>query len=769
MPPKNIIINTIDEEGSYKQETLTSDIIPFENGITVTSGSLNITVPSGQSVTIAPSGSSGGIRIQGDGSLVALGQLTLSGAQTSSGSSATIAYVNSQDITLSGLINTKADTTYVDDAIIALTPVVRNRVLHVAIDGSDGLGNGSLDRPYFTVIHALSLIPDNGLTVDTSYTIMLGAGNHSTSSCRLKPFVALVGLGYTVSRLTVEDGSISLESGYGSDSRNQIHNLELVNTNITLDYSQYSDATSILDIVGCQIKGSLACIGRAFGQDFINISASTVEARATTTNCHIDATETTFLSRITFELLSLNAGPLTTRLHACKVLGRYGQISDRSVVWETNISASKMANLNIDGRQMTVTMDEISFPNVLDISIINNSGERIIAKNKPFPRLVDVPGSLSAFGLIGDYAVDADYTYECIGANSWTNSILTLQTSINQRLTLSGGTLSGPLTLSGDPTLSGQAANKFYVDSLGSAVKSFIYGDGSDGSVAIGGNTTLVRTMYYDNLSIGGAGILNTGGFKIFVRNALTVNGSINRNGNVGSNTVLSTGGAAGAALASADLGGGGKGSAGANGATAVGAIAAAVVATTPSLISGTGGGGGAGGAASAGSPAGGATGAGTANIFRPIRDLKTDLNLGIVVALGGSGGRGGSSGGGAGGNGGGGGGGASGGAVVAIFAKNINIAVTGSIRSLGGNGGNASAGIGNNAGGGGGGGGGCGGAVYMVFDTLTNLGSISAAGGTGGTGGLGLGTGLPGVSGTAGSAGRIQQYNLINKTLTVV
>lgn len=41
----------------------------------------------------------------------------------------------------------------------------------------------------------------------------------------------------------------------------------------------------------------------------------------------------------------------------------------------------------------------------------------------------------------------------------------TLSGLIDQRLSLSGGTMSGPITLDGNPTLSGQASNKNYVDS----------------------------------------------------------------------------------------------------------------------------------------------------------------------------------------------------------------------------------------------------------------------------------------------------------------
>jgi hypothetical protein len=54
-----------------------------------------------------------------------------------------------------------------------------------------------------------------------------------------------------------------------------------------------------------------------------------------------------------------------------------------------------------------------------------------------------------------------------------------------------------------------------------------VYGTGSDGTVVIASNTSLTRDMYYDNLTINSGSHLNTNGFKVFVKNTLTINGSI--------------------------------------------------------------------------------------------------------------------------------------------------------------------------------------------------------------------------------------------------
>lgn len=60
-----------------------------------------------------------------------------------------------------------------------------------------------------------------------------------------------------------------------------------------------------------------------------------------------------------------------------------------------------------------------------------------------------------------------------------------------------------------------------------------IYGTGSDGTVVIASNTSLTRDMYYNSLTINSGSHLNTNGFKVFVKNTLTVNGSIGINAGV--------------------------------------------------------------------------------------------------------------------------------------------------------------------------------------------------------------------------------------------
>ena len=92
-----------------------------------------------------------------------------------------------------------------------------------------------------------------------------------------------------------------------------------------------------------------------------------------------------------------------------------------------------------------------------------------------------------------------------------------------------------------------------------------IYGSGMDGNVTISSNTTLTRDMYYNNLDVNAGIVLNTAGYRVFVRNRLTMaptnaNQGDTKIGRVGAASTSGTlkGGAQAAATDS--LGGNGNG-----------------------------------------------------------------------------------------------------------------------------------------------------------------------------------------------------------------
>lgn len=326
------------------------------------------------------------------------------------------------------------------------------------------------------------------------------------------------------------------------------------------------------------------------------------------------------------------------------------------------------------------------------------------------------------------------------------------------------------------------------------------FGDGNDGAVTIGSDTSLSRDMYYSSLTVSGGFTLTTAGFAIYCNGTTNVLGTISTIGGVGANgtnavgTTAGSGGAGGAATASGRLtgskagtGGGaggtgrgasaGSGNAGTVGTAGTAGVAVSLGAAGKAGVSG--GAGGAGGNAGGAGGAGGAAGAaGAVALTRPVLSpmLATGYELqfaGTVAAYAPGGGTAGSGGGGSGGlsgntdNSGGGGGGAGGGGGGGVMLlRTKTLAGNGTITAaggVGGNGGNGAAGSGSTdqAGGGGGGGagsGGSGGIIILSYNSSTFSGTLSVAGGAAGSvgtgGAAGGGGGSPGVSGTAGNAG---------------
>lgn len=287
-------------------------------------------------------------------------------------------------------------------------------------------------------------------------------------------------------------------------------------------------------------------------------------------------------------------------------------------------------------------------------------------------------------------------------------------------------------------------------------------GDGGDGNVTISTNTTLTRSMYYDNLTVMEGATLFAAGFRIHVKNTLEIEqggviecGSTLRNG---ANAVGTAGGANGGSEVAGDYDQAAAGGTGASGSSALAGASPSPVfgSTGPHTLGGTGGRGGNGFGG-----VGGAVGTVALGTYRISRIFHAQPQLSMTTSLrAGMGGGGGSSGGGngAGGFGGGGGGGGSGGRFLFIAANEI--INNGEIRARGGNGGNGGNGA-SGCGGGGGGGGGSGGMILMAYSTFIGN-TPSVAGGSGGAGGTGGGSGgQNGNAGAAGGSGVLIRWNM--------
>lgn len=299
------------------------------------------------------------------------------------------------------------------------------------------------------------------------------------------------------------------------------------------------------------------------------------------------------------------------------------------------------------------------------------------------------------------------------------------------------------------------------------------YGDGSDGNVTINSNITLVRDMYYNNLTFTSNFSILSSGYRIFVAGILdttntTGNAGITNNGNTGGNASGATGGGAGGGRGGNTVGGSLVGSGGTTATTGIG-TQATVVAGTATSFGGSSGSAGAGGGLGAVGTAGRT---GTARFDNKMNFFDVNLLRGQALYSGGMSGPGGTAGNG---NGilvaGGGGGGGSGAGVIAIFAniiKRDGTTASNFFRVNGGAGGNGGNAVG--GGGGGGGAGGAGGAIYIVYNSLQNSTAtniISASGGAGGNGGIGSAGYYGGTGGTGSNSGRIIVINASTGVVT--
>lgn len=302
-------------------------------------------------------------------------------------------------------------------------------------------------------------------------------------------------------------------------------------------------------------------------------------------------------------------------------------------------------------------------------------------------------------------------------------------------------------------TAVGSSNARLYVNPA-TLLTNYTFGDGSDGDVTItGGTTTLIRDMYYNNLTVSSTGLLATDGFRIYVKGTVS-----------GSGTIYAPTGTAGSGVTGGAANGTGalKTTAGVNGAAAVAGVGGgAGSAGTGGSLGSDGTLGGAGGQATnpGGSP--GAVGTIVTNSSKLVScdgiiNIIAFTKTGTIIIQRSCGGSGGGQGGGTGvtpTGGAGGGSGASGGIIWLAANTWSGTFVLQALGGAGGDGGNGTSG-GGAAGGGGGGAGGNGGLSMVIYGTKTWTGSYYLLGGKGGNGGNPINAGSVGVNGSNGNVG---------------
>ena len=356
----------------------------------------------------------------------------------------------------------------------------------------------------------------------------------------------------------------------------------------------------------------------------------------------------------------------------------------------------------------------------------------------------------------GTYAIDGTGTGNLVIGSVGFVQVTTINPAINT--VALGGFIPNAFGTAGQVwTSNGQGVVPTFQDNAEVNASLGFYGDGSDGSVTFDGSTvvlgitpslniyTLARDIFLNSSTINSGVSIITNGFRIFCKGTLSNNGTIQFNGNAGTNTGI--GGIAlantSSSLNSSSAGGASISTAGGAGNTGVGSIG--TNASISPTFGGTGQPGGAGG--SAGGNGGNAVSlSSTLGSLRALPMAATGILFSGTDAVQRVGaGTGGGGGGGDGVNKGGGGG--SGGGIVLLCV--YLFAGTGNIQALGGNGGNGTTSAINCGGGGGGGGG-----LIIIISRSVSAGSISgqSVSVSGGTPGNGTGLGNPGTMGNTGT-----------------
>jgi len=590
---------------------------------------------------------------------------------------------------------------------------------YVAKSGNDTTGNGSIGAPYLTIAKALSVILDASPT--KRYVINVGPGDYP-ESLSWKANVFTRGSGPISTRITGSTQNINDATWnvLAADNRSGFQDISL-NGVATWDFTAQANNTEgklyffNIRSSGAWTSTALNAINQIIIQDCQLFGATTFNGMNTF------VASTAWQSGNIIVNSSAAAGiPAILTLVGGRITGNI------TATWTSNAAVT----LNLGG--LVIGASTVLTASGASCTVNANDGSLPVPANRSFV-------SSAILNRLND---------------NFARGLLSATTNVDV------STATAPLpgqVLSAINTTSAQWAYP-----SGNGIVD--YGDGSDGDVTISsGTTTLTRTMYYNNLTISGTGVLNTAGYKIYVKGTLTnsVTGGIIRTPNNGGNSAGTTAGAGAVAMTENDMGAGLAGQNGVAGASGGLGGSSGVSGNAAGTAEGYGNAGGNGG--NGGSGIGGAAGTYT---HVPERVIRHDHIYKLDYKNGGQGGA--SGGGGASsafGTGGGSGGGGSGGGVIIIFANTVNN--TGSFSARGGNGGNGNQGNGNATGGGGGGGGG-GGQIYIICNVLTAIGTLTVTGGTGGTGGAASGSGSAGTAGGTGSTGRTTVYTASTNTWTV-
>lgn len=150
----------------------------------------------------------------------------------------------------------------IDNALGGVT--IANNYIWVSNTGSDITGNGSIDRPFASVSHALSTIT-TATSINTYTIVLIGGTITDPAQIFLKPFISISGLGEGIELQSAP--FIGLDASWGTTSNGtmSLTNFSYESGDIILDFSSFSNSTThTINILALNSSGrSLAFYGNA--------------------------------------------------------------------------------------------------------------------------------------------------------------------------------------------------------------------------------------------------------------------------------------------------------------------------------------------------------------------------------------------------------------------------------------------------------------------------------------------------------------------------
>ena len=580
-------------------------------------------------------------------------------------------------------------------------PPSRTFIIQVNKGGNDSTGTGTDEQPFLTIGRAYTLAKTlAGLSDAQVVQVTVGPGTY-TENLSSPAFVTTSTVDGDETSVII-NGTAAIDAATWDAAANVIGSFVglQIEGNVTINFTGVTQPGPSFTLQGCALGGTLSGTGDP------------------TNGGNLNCVGCQFFGDITMTGLVL----LTIGCFVEGPLIKFFSTAQQNAGWDS-IGDASLA------------------PSPLAITCDSTAGNTVVGNINS-----NLAGPESSLALKG-----AGTTWQASAGG--TPQIVTRTAGAPAPLFLSNAVTLNSLTAAGANSIAGTQATSDGVGNIiwsGGGTRAY-YGDGSDGNVNVVGTLTLARDMFYSNLTVPVATTLETNGFRIYVKNTLTVAGTID---NSGAAAVTNTGGAG---TAGGTMFGG---TAGANGVTAT--IASGAIAGNNGTNQTLGGGNnsGRGGTGGLTGVAAGGVG-GTQNVLvTSFGDTRADpqTTVGAFIGLNPVGGVtscpsvAGGTGGGSGAAGpvnpqsvSGGGGGAGG--PILICCRVLTGA--GTIQA---NGGAGAAGSAGNAGGGAGGGGGQ--ILLTAGDRTAFTGTTTA---NGGAGGAGIGTGANGANGAAGTVISVQ------------